>query len=97
VGSVKIGKSITVYCQVTLAVHSIELIEKFKAEVSKLPETMGFYHVSGNYDFLLKVAVADMNKYQQFIIGKLSVIKGIPNVQSSFVMEEIRNDVTYSL
>jgi Lrp/AsnC family leucine-responsive transcriptional regulator len=58
---------------------------------------MGFYYVSGNYDFLLKVAVADMNKYQQFIIGKLSVIKGIPNVQSSFVMEEIRNDVTYSL
>lgn len=93
----KVGKSISVYCQVTLAVHSRELIDDFKQHILALPEIMGCYHVSGNYDFLLKVAVNDMNEYQKFVIDKLSVIKGISNVQSSFVMEEIKNDFAYNL
>ncbi len=93
----KIGKSISVYCQVTLAVHSRELIDDFKKQINLLPEIMGCFHVSGNYDFLLKIAVNDMNEYQKFIIDKLSVIKGISNVQSSFVMEEIKNDIAYRL
>jgi Lrp/AsnC family leucine-responsive transcriptional regulator len=93
----KVGKSISVYCQVTLAVHSRELIDDFKQHILVLPEIMGCFHVSGNYDFLLKVAVNDMNEYQKFIIDKLSVIKGISNVQSSFVMEEIKNDFAYNL
>ncbi|MCC9018732.1 MULTISPECIES: Lrp/AsnC family transcriptional regulator [Flavobacterium] len=95
--SEKIGKSISVYCQVTLAVHSRELIDDFKQHILVLPEIMGCFHVSGNYDFLLKVAVNDMNEYQKFVIDKLSVIKGISNVQSSFVMEEIKNDFAYNL
>jgi Lrp/AsnC family leucine-responsive transcriptional regulator len=93
----KVGKSISVYCQVTLAVHSRELIDDFKQHILALPEVMGCFHVSGNYDFLLKVAVNDMNEYQKFVIDKLSVIKGISNVQSSFVMEEIKNDFAYNL
>ena len=93
----KIGKSISVYCQVTLAVHSRELIDDFKQHILVLPEVNGCFHVSGNYDFLLKVAVNDMNEYQKFVIDKLSVIKGISNVQSSFVMEEIKNDFVYNL
>lgn len=93
----KIGKSISVYCQVTLAIHSRELIDEFKQQILALKEVNGCFHVSGNYDFLLKVAVNDMNEYQKFIIEKLSVIKGISNVQSSFVMEEIINDFTYNL
>lgn len=95
--SAKIGKSINVYCQVTLAVHSRELIDDFKQHINQLSEIMGCFHVSGNYDFLLKIAVNDMNEYQKFIIDKLSVIKGISNVQSSFVMEEIKNDFAYNL
>ena len=93
----KVGKSISVYCQVTLAVHSRELIDDFKQHILAFPEIMGCYHVSGNYDFLLKIAVNDMNEYQKFVIDKLSVIKGISNVQSSFVMEEIKNDFAYNL
>lgn len=93
----KLGKPINVYCQVTLAIHSRELIDDFKKQVDELPEIMGCFHVSGNYDFLLKIAVSDMNEYQKFIIDKLSVIKGISNVQSSFVMEEMKNDFIYNL
>ncbi len=93
----KLGKSIIVYCQVSLSIHSRELIDNFKKEVAKLPDIMGCHHVSGDYDFLLKIAVSDMNEYQALVVDKLSVIKGISNVQSSFVMEEIKNDSAYAI
>lgn len=93
----KIGKKIKVYCQISLANHARQLIENFKEAIADLPEIMGCEHVSGNYDFLLKVAVSDMNEYQRFVIDKLSVIEGISNVQSSFVMEEIKNGMEYGL
>jgi Lrp/AsnC family leucine-responsive transcriptional regulator len=94
---VKIGKSIQVFCQVTLSIHSKEVIDNFKKQIAKLHDVMGCYHVSGNYDFLLKVAVKDMNEYQQFAVEKLSVIEGISNVQSTFVLEEIKNEVAHKL
>lgn len=93
----KVGKSIIVYCQITLSTHSRELIDNFKMEIANLSEIMECHHVSGNYDFLLKIAINDMNEYQTFVIDKLSVIKGISNVQSSFVMEGIKNDTAYEL
>ncbi|MCL5246656.1 MULTISPECIES: Lrp/AsnC family transcriptional regulator [Cellulophaga] len=93
----KVNKAITVYCHITLATHSRELIDNFKDQVANLPEIMGCQHVSGNYDFLLKVAVNDMNQYQQFVVDKLSVIKGISNVQSSFVLDDIKNGTAYVL
>ena len=95
--STKIDKSIMVYVQISLADHSRELIDNFKEKMKVLDEVMTCMHVSGNYDFLLKVAVTDMNEYQKFIIDKLSVIKGISNVQSSFVMENTKNETRYKL
>lgn len=94
---VKIGKSIQVFCQVTLSIHSKEVIDNFKIQIAKLHDVMGCYHVSGNYDFLLKIAVKDMNEYQQFAVEKLSIIEGISNVQSTFVLEEIKNEVAHKL
>lgn len=93
----KIGKSILIYCQVSLAKHSKELIDNFKSEILTLSEVMGCQHVSGNYDFLLKIAVKDMDEYKIFVVDKLSVIEGISNVQSSFVIEEIKGDSAFSL
>ncbi len=87
---VKVGKSITVFSQISLAQHSRELIDNFNTEIAAINEVTGCYHVSGNYDFLLTVLVGSMDEYQSFLINKLSTIKGISNVQSSFVMDEIK-------
>lgn len=95
--STKIDKSIIVYVQISLVNHSRELIDNFKEKMQDLDEVMTCMHVSGNYDFLLKVAIRDMNEYQTFVIDKLSVIKGISNVQSSFVMEDIKNETRFKL
>lgn len=93
----KIGKSLMAYCQISLFKHSKELILNFRKEIAKLPEIIRCHHVSGNYDYLLEVVVSDMNAYQQFVVEKLSIVDGISNIQSSFVMEAIKDDTAYPL
>lgn len=82
----KIGFLVEVYCQVSLLVHSKELILKFEHAVAKLDEVVECFHVAGNYDYLLKVVVPDMKSYQFFLKNKLSVLDSVSNVQSTFVM-----------
>lgn len=90
-------KNITVFCQISLSYHNKDLIEKFKQAIGGLPEVMGCFHVAGNADFLLKVVVKDMNAFQQFAIEKLTSFEGVSNIQSSFVIEEIKNDTAFAL
>lgn len=93
----KVGKPIKVYCQISLSDHARELIDNFKTTIQDFPEIVACHHVSGNYDFLLRIAVTDMNEYQRFLIDKLSIIQGISGVQSTFVLEEIKGDMGYIL
>lgn len=93
----RIGKPIIAYCQVSLFKHSKTLLETFKAAIAEIPEIMECLHVSGNYDFLLKVSVRDIDAYQKFAVDKLSVIEGISHIQTSFVMETLKRSTAYRL
>lgn len=86
----KLGFMIEVYCQVTLLVHSNDLITRFENSVRKIDEVIECFHVAGNYDYLLKVVVKDMNSYQFFLKNKLSVLESVANVQSNFVLSSTK-------
>ena len=77
---------VEVFCQVTLLVHAKKLINRFENAIDKMDEVIECFHVAGNYDYLLKVIVKDMNSYQFFLKNKLSVLDSVSNVQSTFVM-----------
>ena len=93
----KIGKQIITYCQITLYKHQKSSIDNFKQVSLQFPEVMECHHVSGNFDFLLKVASEDMNKFQEFINEKLSIVEGISTIQSSFVMSSVKDSTAFSL
>lgn len=82
----KVGYVVEVFCQVTLLVHAKKLINRFENAIDKMDEVIECFHVAGNYDYLLKVIVKDMNSYQFFLKNKLSVLDSVSNVQSTFVM-----------
>jgi Lrp/AsnC family leucine-responsive transcriptional regulator len=54
--------------------------------MADLPEVLECHHVSGDYDFLLKVVVRDMRAYEAFIRERLSRIKGVGQIRTSFVL-----------
>ncbi|QNK61307.1 Lrp/AsnC family transcriptional regulator [Pedobacter sp. PAMC26386] len=93
----KIGKTIVAFINVSLQLHSKPLINVFEKAIIKVPEVMECFHVAGNFDYLLKVVVKDMNSYQNFLSNKLATIENIAHVQSSFVMTEIKYQTAYVL
>lgn len=88
----KVGFTVEVFCQVTLLVHSKQLITRFENAINKMHEVIECFHVAGNYDYLLKVVVKDMPSYQHFLKNKLSVLDSVSNVQSTFVMSSTKEN-----
>ena len=62
-----------------------------------MTEVMECYHVAGTYDYLLKVVVDDMRRYQHFLTNKLAAIENTGQVHSSFVMTEIKHTTAFEL
>ncbi len=81
-----LGYHITVFAQVSLALHQEQPIEQFRQAVLEIPQVLECYHVSGEFDFLLKIMVEDMNAYEVLVREKLSTIRGLGKIQSCFVL-----------
>jgi DNA-binding Lrp family transcriptional regulator len=58
---------------------------------------MECFHIAGNYDFFLKVIVKDIEEYQKFVLNDLSEIKNISQVNSSFVLGELKYKLNFDL
>ena len=86
-----IDKNLMVISFVSLILHSRDMQIEFEKSVIEYPEIIECFHVTGSYDYQLKVVVSDMEEYQLFIKNKLSSINNIANVQSSFVMSSLKD------
>ncbi|RZJ72999.1 Lrp/AsnC family transcriptional regulator [Flavobacterium sp.] len=93
----KIGKNFVVFCHVKLLQHSREFLTRFEHEVVKLDEVLECFHISGDYDYILKVCVADMEEYRQFMVSKLTTLQHIGSTQSSFMIAEVKNTTAFAI
>ncbi|HZH70316.1 MAG TPA: Lrp/AsnC family transcriptional regulator [Flavobacteriaceae bacterium] len=88
----KVNRALLVFCQIKLIQHTKEYVLYFEQEVVKLEEVMECYHVSGEYDYLLKVCVSNMEAFREFMVTKLTTLKHIGSTQSSFVINEVKSE-----
>lgn len=93
----KIDKSFLVFCHVKLIQHSKEYVHTFENEILKLEEVSECFHVSGDYDYILKIYVKDMETYRNFMITKLTAIKHIGSTHSTFAIEQVKNTTAINL
>jgi Lrp/AsnC family leucine-responsive transcriptional regulator len=92
----KIGKSLIAYSQVQLKEHTDQALSSFEKEVVKFTEVMECYHMTGAFDFILRIVISDMDAYHSFLRNKLAQLSNIGTVQSFFVMSEIKSETAYS-
>jgi len=81
----RLGLKIMAFAQISLSLHQDMPIERFRRSIQDIDEVLECYHVSGEYDFLLKIVVKDMRAYEALIREKISRIRGIRQINSSFV------------
>ncbi len=86
----QLGLGLTAFVQLKTQQHSSEWYQRFVMLIAEMPEVMGFYRMAGEYDYLLRVQVADMKSYDRFYKQLVNGISGLIDVTSSFAMEEIK-------
>lgn len=81
-----LGYPDTVIIEVTLDRHDDDIFEKFGQALAELPEVMEAYLLTGEYDYLIKVAVAGTAGYEEFLRRKLYKLPGLRHSRSTFVL-----------
>jgi len=82
----KLNKRLMVIVYVSLKQHNKTAGSKFVKTINEMNEVLECYSISGEFDFMLKIVVEDMNAYYDFHVNRLSEMENIGNVQSIFVM-----------
>lgn len=86
----KLGQGFIVFCSVKLRQMGRDIANDFVDRVRDIPQVTECYNISGEFDYLLKIHAPDMKYYNEFLINVLGTIDSLGSVQSSFVMNEIK-------
>ena len=93
----KVERSFTAFCQIKLVQHTKGNVTRFENQVTKLTEVLEVFHVSGEYDYILKVMVKDMEAYRDFMLNKLTALDHIGSTQSTFVISPVKNTTALNI
>ncbi|MFT2112066.1 Lrp/AsnC family transcriptional regulator [Marinomonas sp. 2405UD68-3] len=86
----KIGLGVMVFIKVTIDSHNEEEAKKFEKEVHDLEAVVACYSIGGDADFLLQVVSQDLDSYADFAMSVIRRLPSIKEMQSLFVLKEIK-------
>ena len=87
-----IGRSLRVFVGVRLMRHAHADVAAFERAVVHLSEVVYTHHITGNYDYLLQVEVADLPAYENFHANRLASLPGVAAVTSFVTMKTLSAD-----
>ncbi|MEM8999854.1 MAG: Lrp/AsnC family transcriptional regulator [Bacteroidota bacterium] len=93
----KIESSITVFSFISLDAQKGHLMDEFLALVKGFNEITECFVVGGEFDFLLKVVVKNLDAYYHFAKTKIATLPNIGAVKSAFVLKEVKDDTAFPL
>ena len=88
-----LDRALVVFVQIRLNRTSQDIFEQFTAAALDLPEVQECYLVSGNFDYLIKARVADMNAYRDLLGETLLTLPGVQESTRYVVMEQVKESL----
>lgn len=92
-----LNKNIIVFMNITIKEHYKEARDTFIENMQNLSEVTEFYYTSGSFDFLAKVRFSNIKEYRDFLVNKVTGIRGISDIDSQIVLEEIKYSTKVTL
>lgn len=86
----RLGLGLNVFISISLKSQSKESLADFERSIAEHDEVMECYLMTGDSDYLIRVAVADIGALEKFILEQLSPIPGIEKIRSSFALKQVR-------
>jgi DNA-binding Lrp family transcriptional regulator len=85
-----LGFDMLCFVQVTLQRHEPDAVANFRREVATMPEVLECHHLTGEFDYLLKVIVRNRKHLERFILETLTPVRGMDKIRTSLVLSEIK-------
>ncbi|ODT71406.1 MAG: AsnC family transcriptional regulator [Pelagibacterium sp. SCN 63-23] len=85
-----VGLPVSVFISIKLERQRAGNLDAFGAAISRWPEVMECYLMTGQFDFLLRVVCADLEAYEHFLRDKLTQLEGVASIESSFSLGAVK-------
>jgi DNA-binding Lrp family transcriptional regulator len=85
-----LGLGLNVFISISLTSQNKESLAGFERRIAEHDEVMECYLMTGDSDYLIRIAVADMAALEKFILEQLTPIPGIEKIRSSFALKQVR-------
>lgn len=85
-----VGLPVSVFISIKLERQRAHELDAFGAAISRWPEVMECYLMTGQFDFLLRVVCADLEAYEHFLREKLTQVEGVASIESSFSLGQVK-------
>jgi Lrp/AsnC family leucine-responsive transcriptional regulator len=85
-----LGLGLNVFINISLKTQSKEALADFERRIAEHDEVMECYLMTGDSDYLIRVAVSDIGALEKFILEQLTPIPGVEKIRSSFALKQVR-------
>ena len=85
-----LGFGVSVFVSVKLDRQVDEQLAAFEAAIAAFPEVVDCWLMTGNRDYLLRIATEGLREYEEFLVGRLSRVRGIASMESSIPLRRIK-------
>ncbi len=86
----QLGLSVSVFIHIRLEKQVERALETFESAISRYPEVMECYLMTGESDYMIRVVVPDVPALERFIVDELSKTPGVANIRSSFALKQVK-------
>ncbi|MCX7264807.1 MAG: Lrp/AsnC family transcriptional regulator [Limnohabitans sp.] len=86
----QLGLTLSVFISISLKEQSKSALAEFEQSIAEHDEVMECYLMTGDSDYLIRVAVTDITALEKFILDQLAPISGIEKIRSSFALKQVR-------
>ncbi len=87
----KAGYDMTCFVHMSLQVHQHQQVEAIRLAIQQMPEVLECYHLTGEFDYLMKVVVHNRQDLERFVMQRLTVLPGVARVHTGIVLSAVKS------
>ncbi len=87
----KAGYDLLCFINVSLQLHDTEQVSGFLKIIEEMPEVLECHHVTGEYDYLLKVVTRNTEGLEDFLMNRLTPVSGVARIHTNLVLREAKS------
>lgn len=91
------GYDLLCFIHINLQMHQVSQVEKFRRAVRRMPEVLECHHITGEHDYLLKVALRNRRDLERFLLERITPIQGVGRIHTSLALTEVKSTTALPL